>query len=251
MKETNKKRSAEDNIKEPDKLIYITVAVMLVVMAIIIGATASYSRAQKGKLPDPTVTDPITLRPTPSTDTPPKIEQKTDHPTDPVTDPVTEPITEPTVSPSIPTLIAPVSSGTVIKPHSPDTLIHSLTMNDYRAHLGIDITASAGDAVFCCADGIVKEIWTDPMMGKCISISHAGGLVSVLKNLDPQLADGIAVGKELKAGDIIGAAGESALIEISEVCHVHFETFVDGKQTDPLSFFDSSVFADASEDYEG
>jgi len=89
------------------------------------------------------------------------------------------------------------------------------------------------------------------MMGKCVSISHAGGLVSVLKNLDPQLAEGITEGKELKAGDVIGAVGESALIEISEVYHVHFETIVDGKQTDPLNYFDRSVFAEQDEEYEG
>ena len=72
-----------------------------------------------------------------------------------------------------------------------------------------------------------------------------------MKNLDNTLASGIEVGKALKAGDVIGVIGETALIEIAEVSHLHFETELDGKQVDPMNYFDKSVFADASEDFEG
>ena len=50
MKDTKNGRQLGDVIKEPDKLIYITVALMLVVMATIIGITAASNRARKNKL---------------------------------------------------------------------------------------------------------------------------------------------------------------------------------------------------------
>ena len=52
MKDTKNGRQFGDVIKEPDKLIYITVALMLVVMATIIGITAVSNRARKNKLPE-------------------------------------------------------------------------------------------------------------------------------------------------------------------------------------------------------
>lgn len=248
MKEINSRKRLGSVIKEPDKLIYAAVAVMLVAMALIIGITAASNRARKNKLPDP-VTDPVTqgMPDTTRAQIAKTDEPITGEPTAPVTDPVD---TAPTAAESIDRLEIPVG-GTLTKPHSPDVLLRSLTMNDYRAHLGIDIAAPIGETVRCPADGIVKEVWSDPMMGRCVSVAHAGGLVSVMKNLDNTLADGIEAGRELKCGDIIGVIGETALIEIAEVSHLHFETELDGKQVDPMNYFDKSVFADASEDYEG
>ena len=251
MKDTKNGRQLGDVIKEPDKLIYITVALMLVVMATIIGITAASNRARKNKLPDPMPADSVsdsaktehTRAPIALTDAP----TVTGEPTAPVTD-APESTAPTAVDPT--RLDAPVA-GSIIKPHSPDVLLRSITMNDYRAHVGIDISAPIGEAVRCCADGIVKEVWNDPMMGRCVSIAHSGGLVTVMKNLDNTLASGIEPGRELAAGDVIGAIGETALIEICEMPHLHIETELDGKAVDPMGYFDQSVFADASEDYEG
>ncbi|MBE6641817.1 MAG: M23 family metallopeptidase [Ruminococcaceae bacterium] len=250
MKAIDPKRKLEQIKNEPDKLIYATVALMLVVMAVIIGVTAAYNRARRGR-GEPVITDGTVDTATADTTRAPIAltdEPATGEATAPVT---TEPAeTAPTVNDVIDRLEVPVN-GAVIKPHSPDVLLRSLTMNDYRTHTGIDISAPVGEAVVCTADGIVKEIWSDPMMGRCVSIAHSGGLVTIMKNLDNTLATGIEVGKELSAGDIVGAIGETALIEISEVPHLHFETELDGKAVDPMGYFDSSVFSDASENYEG
>ncbi|MBQ7011806.1 MAG: peptidoglycan DD-metalloendopeptidase family protein [Clostridia bacterium] len=250
MKETEPRRRLDDVMKEPDKLIYITVALMLVVMAVIIGITAASNRAKRNKLPEPLPTDSSTIdSKAPSTREPVALtnEPATSEPKAPVTEAPES--TAPTAV-AVDRLDAPVE-GSIIKPHSPDVLLRSLTMNDYRAHVGIDICAPIGEAVRCCADGIVKEVWNDPMMGRCVSVAHSGGLVTVMKNLDNTLAEGIEPGRELAAGDIIGAIGETALIEICEAPHLHFETELDGKTVDPMGYFDQSVFADANEDYEG
>ena len=56
MKAIDPKRKLEQIKNEPDKLIYATVALMLVVMAVIIGVTAAYNRARRGR-GEPVITD--------------------------------------------------------------------------------------------------------------------------------------------------------------------------------------------------
>jgi len=247
MRDNNFKKK-EAAAKETDKLIYITVAIMIVIMAVIVGATAASDKARRGTEAVTTQSSenhsPVTTRPNEValTDAP----ESNSTPADSTS--VAPESTSPVVA-EAPELTAPVK-GALIKPHSPDVLLRSVTMNDYRAHIGIDISAPIGEAVVCCADGIVKEVWSDPMMGRCVAIAHSGGLVTVMKNLGDTLAENIVPGRELKAGDTIGVIGETALTEIAEVPHLHFETELDGEYIDPMNYFASSVFADASTDYE-
>jgi len=135
----------------------------------------------------------------------------------------------------LPDFIAPVS-GMVSKAYSVDVPVYSLTMEDYRAHTGVDIAASLGTAVRAAAAGTVGEIWEDPMMGTCLSVIHSGGAKSVYKNLDPTVPDGIAPGAAVKAGTIVGAVGESALAEIAESSHLHYELEIDGVRVNPADF---------------
>ena len=125
------------------------------------------------------------------------------------------------------------ADGEVLVPCSLTTPMYSITMNDYRTHSGIDITASIGDSVMSCADGTVSEIWEDPMMGTSVKITHEAGAVSVYKNLAAELVDGIEVGSSVTAGQVIGAVGDTALIECEEEPHLHFELMVDGEHVDP------------------
>jgi murein DD-endopeptidase MepM/ murein hydrolase activator NlpD len=85
------------------------------------------------------------------------------------------------------------------------------------------------------ADGKVKEVFDDAMMGKCVSVEHEGGVVSIYRNLSEELAAGITAGASVSAGDAIGTVGESALCELAEEPHLHFEMTVNGIPTDPLS----------------
>ena len=114
--------------------------------------------------------------------------------------------------------------------------VYSLTMNDYRTHAGVDIVSTAGAAVCAAADGTVGAIWEDPMMGTCLSIEHTGGACSIYKNLSPQLPDGIAVGARVRAGEKIASIGESALAEVAESSHLHYELEVDGVSVNPADY---------------
>ena len=135
-------------------------------------------------------------------------------------------------SDTLPTFSLPVS-GDIIIDYSDSVPVFSQTMNDYRTHLGVDILAPLGTEVTAVADGVVTNVWNDPFMGTCITVEHSGNAVSVYKNLDPDVKDGIIIGASVKAGDVIGAVGESAMNEIAEEPHLHYELKVNGAHVDP------------------
>ena len=111
-------------------------------------------------------------------------------------------------------------------------------MEDFRIHTGVDIYCDAGADVAAAAKGTVKNVWQDPMMGSCISIEHAGGAVSTDMGLCDTVPEGIAVGKTVEAGQIIATAADTALLEIAEESHLHFELSVNGKTVDPCDYIE-------------
>ena len=133
------------------------------------------------------------------------------------------------------TFISPVTNGNISKEWSADIPVYSDTMEDYRVHLGVDIEADAGTPVYAAADGTIESVTLDPMMGQTIVISHAGGYKSVYQNLQTTIPEEIAEGVTVKAGDEIGAIGDTALVEISQSPHLHFEIYRDDECEDPLT----------------
>ncbi len=229
------------------RAVYIGTVLMLVAIAIVIGITAASNRAKKpsndpsATTPPPAVTNspatteaPVTTG-TPSTDAP----ATSATPSDPVVKP-------------LPSFILP-TSGKVAKRHDADTQVFSNTMNDYRIHLGIDITTTEGAPVYAAAEGTVKKIWSDPLMGYCMAINHDGDAVTVYKNLAKDLPAGIAEGKKVKAGQQIASVGNSAMVEVAEEPHLHLEMTVGGLLVDPLKYFSAKDVAALGVDqsYEG
>ena len=131
--------------------------------------------------------------------------------------------------------VSPVTNGNIGKAWSGDIPVFSDTMEDYRVHLGVDIEADAGTPVYAAADGTVESVEFDPMMGQTIVISHANGYKSVYRNLTTKVTNGITAGVTVKAGDQIGEVGDTALVEISQSPHLHFEIYQDNVCIDPLT----------------
>ncbi len=213
------------NLRE-NKSVWITAITLLVALAVIATVSAVANRAKKN--PEDTTTEP------PSTSTPAPDEKPPVPDTSDVVD-------------LLPSFSLPVS-GKLAKGHDAETQVFSGTMNDYRIHLGLDIATEAGATVLAAADGTVTEVWEDAMMGHCIAISHGGDSVTVYKNLADTHADGIAAGARVKAGQVISYVGESAMTELADEPHLHFEMTVDGIQVDPLDYFGESAVASLVED---
>ncbi|MBQ8173901.1 MAG: M23 family metallopeptidase [Clostridia bacterium] len=198
------------NSLKANRILYVSVVAALCVVAIVIGIVAAASRPSETEPPAGTDNTPGTENQNPSPDQPTGGEGEEIE------------------------FLCPLS-GTVSKRHDTESLVFSSTMGDWRVHTGVDITTSLGAVVSCVADGTVKEVFDDAMMGKCVSVSHADGVVSIYRNLDEVLADGIAAGASISEGDAIGTVGESALCELADEPHLHFEMTVNGAPVDPLT----------------
>ena len=148
---------------------------------------------------------------------------------------------------ALPDFISPVS-GTLSRPYSMDVPVYSLTMEDFRTHGGVDIASELGTTVRASAAGTVTDVWEDPMMGKCVRIAHAGSAVSTYKNLAPEIPDAICPGAAVGVGDVIGTVGESALIELADAPHLHYELTIDGVSVNPADFM---LIGTADTAYEG
>ena len=136
--------------------------------------------------------------------------------------------------------VAPVS-GEVLRYCSLEVPVFSQTMEDYRTHSGVDLYCSAGSDIAAVADGIVKKVWDDPMMGMSVSIEHSGGAVSVYQNLYDELPEGIEEGAAVRGGQIIATAGNTALLEVAEEDHLHFSMSINGKMVDPSEYIEFSA----------
>ncbi len=148
---------------------------------------------------------------------------------------------------ALPTFSAPLD-GVVLKKHSLDVPVFSMTMNDYRTHTGLDFAASPGTAVCSAADGVICEITNDPMMGVTVGVQHSGGAVTKYKGLSEDSLSMNEVGKAVKRGQVIGSAGETALIESAEEAHVHFELLVNGEAKNPADYMKVTYLSDLTED---
>ena len=144
------------------------------------------------------------------------------------------------VSSGLPSFSLPVS-GTLTNKHDPELQVFSPTMQDYRVHLGVDLQTAENAPVYAAADGTVSKIWVDTLMGYCVAIKHSGNCVTVYKNLSATLPEGIAEGVSVRSGQLIATVGNSAMVEVADEPHLHFEMTVADLAVDPLEYFDEDA----------
>lgn len=131
------------------------------------------------------------------------------------------------------TLCLPLS-GEILNECSLDRLKKSKTLGDWRTHNGVDIKADAGTAVNAAADGTVVRAEYDNSMGYVICIAHKGQYQTLYANLASY--EMVEVGQEIKAGECLGAVGDSAVFEKLEESHLHFELTENGVYKNPLDY---------------
>ncbi len=117
---------------------------------------------------------------------------------------------------------------------SMDKLVYSQTLEQWTTHSGMDIKSAFGDDVAAVADGTVKKVYTDGKLGVTVEMDMGNGVTARYSNLDSSLD--VEEGQSVKAGDVIGRVGNTALFEISDGDHLHFEVLKDGKNVDPADY---------------
>jgi murein DD-endopeptidase MepM/ murein hydrolase activator NlpD len=130
--------------------------------------------------------------------------------------------------------VLPIDGATVIREASLDKLVYMPSLNMWRTHNGIDVSASENAPVKSIANGEVSKIEQTTLEGVVVTVTHENGLVSVYKSL---ASSSVKEGDEVSAGAQIGVAG-TMLSENSDGVHLHLEIFENGKLVNPLSYLE-------------
>lgn len=242
----NEKKPKNTKVNKATVLTFVGL-VLAVGIIVVSGIVANRSRKNENPPEDKTPNTQVPEDTEPSdSDTTPEDTDTPDEPTTPDT-PTTPDNKDEQVENKLPSFILPVS-GALNSKHDPTLQVFSPTMNDYRVHLGIDITTEEAAPVYAAADGTVSNIWKDTLMGYCMAIQHSGDCYTIYKNLAETLPEGIAEGSKVRSGQLIAAVGDSAMVEIADEPHLHFEMTVSDLAVDPLEYFDEKALESLSID---
>lgn len=129
--------------------------------------------------------------------------------------------------------IQPVQ-GDIIKEYAKENLVYSSTLEEWVTHLGIDIKADKTTVVKSASDGVIRSIKNDPRYGLTVVINHDDGYQTVYANL--LTAEFVSEGESVTQGQTIGTVGNTAVFEISDESHLHFEILKDSVQVDPTIY---------------
>lgn len=124
--------------------------------------------------------------------------------------------------------------GEIIKEFAKDNLIYSETLKEWTTHYGVDIKAERATVVKAAAEGTVKYIKNDPRFGLTIIIEHANGFETRYANL--LTTEFVSEGEEVKSGQTIGTVGDSAVYEIVDESHLHFEILKNNENVNPSEY---------------
>ena len=193
------------------KIIYAAVIAILCITAVVIGIVSASSRT-KDKTDD---VPPVTDNDNGNQDTtPPPVEEK----------PTEKPLS----------FIAPVA-GSVNKEHSLEMPVFSITLGEWRVHTGIDITCEDGAGVYASEAGVVSGIYSDPMLGYTVEITHKGDIKTRYSNLAKD-SQNLKVGDSVECGEKIGTIGDTSISELAEEPHLHFEVLLKDVKVNPLDY---------------
>ena len=193
------------------KIVYAVVIAILCITAIVVGIVGAASKSKDTpKVENPPVSDGTENKvPEPKPDDTQKEDDKL-------------------------SFIAP-TAGIVVKEHNLEIPVFSLTLGEWRVHTGIDISCDEGAGVFASEAGVVSGIYSDPMLGYTVEITHKGDVKTRYSNLS---RDGVElkVGDEVALGDKIGVVGDTSLSELAEEPHLHFEVLLKDVKVNPMDY---------------
>lgn len=121
--------------------------------------------------------------------------------------------------------------GEIVREYAKDNLIYSSTLAEWTTHMGIDIKADKTTVVKSAESGTVKSIKNDPRYGLTVVIEHEDNFQTVYSNL--LTSEFVVEGEKVEKGQSIGTVGNTAVFEIADEPHLHFEILKDSLPVDP------------------
>ena len=131
---------------------------------------------------------------------------------------------------------SPVKAETpyVSNPYSMDSLIYSVTLDQFMTHSGVDIQVPEDSQVLAIADGIITAVYHDDRYGSSLELNLGNGYTAIYSNLSD--ASMVESGDTVTKGEIIGGVGTSGLFESLEPAHLHLELLSQGTLVDPMDY---------------
>ena len=123
--------------------------------------------------------------------------------------------------------------GETVREYAKDNLIYSNTLQEWTTHTGIDIKADKTTIVKSAESGTVKSIKNDPRYGLTIVIEHDEQYQTIYSNL--LTSEFVVEGEKVEKGQAIGTVGNTAVFEIADEPHLHFEIWKDSLPVDPTT----------------
>lgn len=205
--------------------LYLMICSCLVIMAMV-GFAGRMSLKEKTKDAPPPVAE-VTPEPKAEQTAQKKEVEVPDE--EPKTEAKAEEKQEEKQGPEVIVFTAPVS-GKVIEGYMGDDLVYNESLKDWRTHKGVDFEAELGETVKASGHGIVEKVF-DSGMGRCVIIDHQNGYKTMYANLEESTP--VKEGDEVKAGDVIGKVGNTALGDMTDQPHLHFEMLKDEIHINP------------------
>lgn len=121
--------------------------------------------------------------------------------------------------------------GEIVREYAKDNLIYSETLKEWTTHMGIDIKADKTTVVKSAEAGTVKSIKNDPRYGLTIVVEHENNFQTIYANL--LTSEFVVEGEKVEKGQSLGTVGNTAVFEIADEAHLHFEMLKDSLPVDP------------------
>ena len=101
--------------------------------------------------------------------------------------------------------------------------------NDKDFHPGLDISADYGQPVVATGDATVSAAGRNGAYGNMVMLDHGFGIVTKYGHMSRIV---VADGQQVKRGDVIGYVGSTGR---STGSHLHYEIWMNGRLTDPMT----------------
>ena len=125
--------------------------------------------------------------------------------------------------------------GEIQKIYSDDKVIYSKTLELWKIHDGIDVSAEIGTYVKAIEKGTIEKVYDDSFLGVTIVINHGQGYKSSYSNLNENTL--VKEGQKIVKGQKIGKIGKTAIGEIKDEPHMHFMLYENDNVVDPTYIF--------------